>query len=165
MIKKIAAAAALAILSSAAVAAGPIYMGADLGSTKVDGFDRENSYGIFAGYKFTPAFAVEANVRRLADYNFTVGASRGDLSLDQVGVSVIGTMPINDAFNVYGRLGYNRVKAKASISGYKGAGSDSSAMFGIGLGYNFTDTISGRLEVQKPGSDTTNVSAGIAFAF
>lgn len=165
MIKKIAAAAALAILSTAAVAAGPVYVGADVGTTKVDGFGRENSYGIFAGYKFTPAFAVEANFRRLATYDFSVGTTRGDVSLDQTGLSLIGTMPINEAFNVYGRLGYNHAKAKASISGYTGSGSDSSAMYGIGLGYNFSDTVSGRVEVQKPGSDTTNVSFGVAFNF
>ena len=168
MIKHIAAAAALAILSSAAVAAdrAPIYVGADLGTTKIDNIgDRSNSYGIFAGYQLTPQFAIEAGYRRLADYDLSVGALRGNVTLDQTALSVVGTLPLSNAFNVYGRLGYNHLKAKASLAGATGSDNESGVLYGIGLGYAFTGTVSGRVEIQRPSSDSSNLSAGISFAF
>ena len=168
MFKKIAAAAALAILSSTAVAQAraPIYVGADFGSTKLDGFsDRESSYGIFAGYQFTPMFAAEVSFRRLADFNDTFAGTRADVTLDQTAVSLVGTLPLNRGFNVFGRLGYNDLKAKANVSGFSGSASDDGLLLGVGLGYQFSSTVSGRIEVQRPSSDSSNISAGIAFAF
>lgn len=168
MIKQIAAAAALAILSSTAVAAdrAPIYVGADFGTTKIDNVDdRSSSYGIFAGYQLSPQFAIEAGFRRLADYDLRVGTANGDVTLDQTALSVIGTLPLSSGFNVYGRLGYNHLKAKASLAGFGGSDSESGVLYGIGLGYTFSDTVSGRVEIQRPSSDSSNLSAGISFAF
>lgn len=154
MFKKIAITATLAMLASSAFAAGPFYAGADFGSTKADGFsDRENGYGAFVGYTFHENFAVEGAYRRLADAD-------GE-TIDQAAVSVVGTLPLSNGFNVFGRLGYNRLEAKYA----GGKETESKALYGVGVGYAFTPTISGRIEFQKPSSDSHNVSAGIAFAF
>ena len=157
MLKKIAAAAALAIVASTAVAAEApaFYIGADVGSTKLDGFDdRETGYGVFAGYQINQTYAIEANYRMLADVD---GAEA-----DQFGLSAIATLPLSSGFNVYGRLGYNRAELT-------GAGSfsrkESGVLYGVGLGYEFSPTVAARLEVQKPTSDVTNVSAGVSFSF
>jgi OOP family OmpA-OmpF porin len=154
MFKKIAIAATLAMLASSSFAAGPFYAGADVGSTKVDGFsDRETSYGAFVGYNFHQNFAVEGAYRRLADF--------GDETVDQAAVSVVGTLPLSNGFNVFGRLGYNRIEAKYD----GGKDSESKAVYGVGVGYAFTPTVSGRIEVQQPHSDVTNISAGVVFRF
>ena len=42
---------------------------------------------------------------------------------------------------------------------------DVGVLYGVGLNYNFTPTISGRAEVQKPSSDSTNYGVGIVFKF
>ncbi len=168
MFKKIAAAAALAILSTTAVAqtSAPLYFGADFGSTKLDGAsDRESSYGIFAGYQFTPMFAAELGFRRMADFNDTFAGTRADVTIDQTAISLIGTLPLQRGFNVFGRLGYNDLRVKANVRGFSGSESDDGLLLGIGLGYQFTNTVSGRIEVQRPSSDSSNISAGIAFAF
>jgi OOP family OmpA-OmpF porin len=161
--KKIAIAAALAVIASSSFAAGAtkFYAGGDVGSTKLDGFDRETSYGAFVGYNITPMFAVEAGYRRLASFD-DVGA---DLDLNQTAISAIGSLPVGNGFGVYGRLGYNRVEVKANAGRYTASDSVNRALYGIGATYAFTPAISGRIEVQRPSSDSTNFSAGVSFQF
>jgi hypothetical protein len=163
MFKKIAIAATLAILSSAAMAADAPYFygGADVGSTKLEGADRETSFGGFLGYQFNQNFALEGGIRRLGEAEFT----GGDVKLDQYSISGVGTVPLSNGFSVYGRLGYNRLNIKAS--GPLGSASDDTneVLYGAGVGYKFSETVTGRLEVQKPESDVTNVSVGVAFRF
>jgi hypothetical protein len=160
MFKKIVAAAALAVVASSSFAGTPgtLYGGLDVGSTKVDGISgKETSFGGFVGYNFHQNFALEGGFRRLAKYDNVVGE---DLTLDQTALSVVGTVPLSSGFNVFGRLGYNYLKADSNFSD-----SDSGVLYGVGLGYNFSPTVAGRVEVQKPSSDSTNVSVGVAFQF
>lgn len=163
MFKKIAIAAALAVLASSSFAAdaNKFYVGGDIGSTKLDGFDRETSYGGFAGYNITSTVAVEVGYRRLASYD----DFGGDLDLNQTAISAIGSLPVGNGFGIYGRLGYNRVEVKASAGRYSASDSVNRALYGIGATYAFTPAISGRLEVQRPSSDSTNFSAGVSFQF
>lgn len=164
MFTKIAIAATLAILSSAAVAADQpyFYAGADVGGTKISGYsDRETSYGVFGGYQFNQNFAVEANYRVLADFS-EFGA---DVEGEQLGLSVIGTIPLQNGFSVFGRLGYNRLSTEINGGGMRFKDDENKALYGVGVGYAFTPTISGRVEVQKPHSDLTNISAGVSFRF
>lgn len=164
MFKKIFAAAALATLASSAFAAMPntYYAGVDGGSSKVDGFgDREGSYGAFLGYNFHENFAAEISARRLGKWDDS-GVS---LKANQYAASIVGTLPLQNNFNVFGRLGYNRLEAKASFAGNSAKDHDDNVLYGVGVGYSFTPTISGRIEFQKPSSDSQNLSAGVAFAF
>lgn len=173
MFKKLAAATALVIASSAAFAAQPdtFYAGADVGRTKIDGMSgRDTSYGAFVGYNFHQNFAVEAGYRRLADYDFLVAGAGSSLiggkeSVDQAHLSVIGSLPVGEGFSVYSRLGVNNVRTKAEAGSYKYSGSENKALYGVGVSYAFSPAVSARLEVQKPASDATNLSAGVAFQF
>lgn len=168
MIKQIAIAATLAILSSAAVAADQpyFYAGGDVGSTKVDDFDdRETSYGAFAGYQINQNFGIEAGYRSLADYDTTFLNEKVEVRGRQTSLSVIGTIPMGNGFSVYGRLGYNHISLKASTRFGSEKDSESKVLYGAGVSYAFTPTVSGRIEVQKPHSDLTNVSAGVSFRF
>ncbi|QYF94956.1 outer membrane beta-barrel protein [Massilia sp. PAMC28688] len=169
MLKKIAAAAALAIVASTAAAADApaFYIGADVGQTRVDGVDdygikdNDTSVGIFAGYQLNQTFAIEANYRRLFDVK-VFGAS---VNADQIGLSAIAGLPLTNEFSLYGRLGYNRINAEVSGNGITAKGDDSGVLYGVGLSYAITPTMSARLEVQRPDSDMTNVSAGVSFKF
>jgi hypothetical protein len=164
MFKKIFAAAALATLASSAFAAMPnsYYAGVDGGSTKIDDFgDNKGSYGAFLGYNFHQNFAAEISARRLGSWT----VQGVDVDANQYAASIIGTLPLQNNFNVFGRLGYNKVEAKASFQGNSAKDDDSGVLYGVGVGYNFTPTISGRIEFQKPTSDSQNWSAGVAFAF
>jgi OOP family OmpA-OmpF porin len=54
---------------------------------------------------------------------------------------------------------------EAEYRGYRGDESADNSLVGIGLAYKFSANLSGRVEVQKPASDTTNVSLGLAWQF
>lgn len=164
MFKHIAAAAALIIASSSALAAAPgtFYAGVDAGETKLDDWsDRETSYGFFAGYRFLPNVAVEGGFRRLGEAD----AFGMNVKADQVALSVVGSLPLANNVDLYGRLGYNRIDVDVKSGRFRDSDSVSRALYGIGLGYAFSPQVSGRVEVQKPTSDTTNVSAGVVFNF
>jgi OOP family OmpA-OmpF porin len=173
MFKKIAAAAALLIASSAAFAAQPntFYAGVDAGRTKADDFsDRDTSVGGFVGYNFHQNFAIEGGYRRLADFDIYVGAPSigfvdGKAKVDQAHLSLVGSLPVAQNLSLYGRLGVNRLEAKVSSAGYSAKDSTTKSLYGVGLNYAFTPAVSARLEVQKPSSDATNLSAGVAFNF
>jgi len=169
MFKKITAAAALIIASSAAFAAQPgtVYVGADVGKTKIDDISgRATSAGAFVGYNFHQNVAIEAGYRRLGDYEFSGAGVRGDVDLDQASLSLVGSLPLSGGFSVLGRLGYNRVEADAKVRGFGGAKEhDSNALVGIGVGYAFSPALSARLELQRPGSDASNLSVGVAYQF
>lgn len=163
MLKKIVAAAAIALLAGSSYAADAgAYAGLDVGSTKVDSLSGSKvSFGGFVGYNFNENFAVEGSVRRLGRWD----VNGADVKLNQVLLSVIGSYPVSPEFNVFGRLGYNRLSADASFMGNSGSGSSKGSMYGFGVGYNFSSQIVGRLEVQKPSSDSTNLSIGVAYKF
>jgi OOP family OmpA-OmpF porin len=74
-------------------------------------------------------------------------------------------MPLSSGFNVYGRLGYNRLTAEAKVGNVTFKDHESKVLYGIGLGYNFTPSIMGRVEYQRPTSDFANLSVGVAFKF
>jgi OOP family OmpA-OmpF porin len=164
MIKNIAAAAALVLASSAALAAQPntFYAGADVGKTRVsDWSERETSYGAFAGYNFHQNFAVEAGYRRLGEEKFGGYKITGD----QAALSLVGSLPVAERVSIYGRLGVNRLEAKLSSGGVSVSDSTTKALLGIGASYAFTEAVSGRVELQRAASDTTNLSAGVSFQF
>ncbi|AVR98383.1 outer membrane beta-barrel protein [Pseudoduganella armeniaca] len=169
MLKKFAAAAALAFVASSAFAAAPVafYGGVDLGVTNADEYVDGNkaSIGAFIGYGFNQNFAIEAGYRQLGKWD--------DIRAKQTHVSVLGFLPLNAQTDVYARLGYNKVKAEQSytfsVFGNKYTSTigvnDDRALFGLGLNYSFSNQLSGRVEVQKPVSDVTNVHAALVWKF
>jgi OOP family OmpA-OmpF porin len=160
MFKKIALAATLAIVatSSFAQVRPSVYAGVDVGSTKIDGIsDRQSSFGGFVGYQFNQSFAVEAGYRRLADFD--------NITVNQTHASVIGILPLQSNFNIYGRLGYNNLDVKNSTAFGALKDSTSGVLYGVGVGYNFTPNITARLEAQKPTSDSSNVSGTLSLKF
>lgn len=163
MFKKIAVAAVLATLAVSASAATPgFYVGGETGVTKFDGASgNTNSYGIVAGFNFNKNIGVEAGYGRLGTLDFY----GYDVKFNQAQVSVIGSLPLNDAFSIYARLGYNNLEAKASAYGSTGTANDTGVLAGVGVAYSFDKHISGRVEFQRPATDITNVRVGVVYSF
>lgn len=164
MFKKIAVAATLALLASSTFAAerGYVYAGADVGTTDIVGLSgRSTSFGSFIGYQFTSHLAVEANVRRMADTTERFV----DVRVVQMGLSLVGTLPLSNGLNVFGRVGHNKVEGRASAGGVVTGETVNKFMYGVGVGYAFTPVISGRVEYQKLTNFGNNVSASVVFKF
>ena len=164
MFKKLAIAAALAVAASSSFAAPTgYYAGLDLGSTKIDDLDdSKTSFGGFLGYGFNQFFAVELGYRQLGKWDLGYGV---DLKAKQTHLSVVGSYPVTPQFDIYGRLGYNNLRAEASYGNVTYGDDTSGGLYGVGVSYTFTPNISGRFEVQKPSSDSTNYGVSVVYKF
>lgn len=164
MFKKVIAAAALSMLAGSVFAAptNGVYAGLDLGTTNVsDMSGNQASVGGFVGYSFNTYVAVEGAYRHLGTWN----ESGVDVKASQTAVSVVGTLPLNQQFNLFGRLGFSKVKAEASYQGMSISDSRTNTLVGIGAGYNFSEKIAARVEMQRPDTDTTNVNVAVIYKF
>jgi len=164
MFKKLAIAAALAVAASSSFAAPTgYYAGLDLGSTKIDDLgDSETSFGGFLGYGFNQFFAVELGYRQLGKWDLGYGV---DLKAKQTHLSVVGSYPVTPQFDIYGRLGYNDLRAEASRGNVTYGDNTNGGLYGIGVGYTFNPNVSVRFEAQKPSSDSTNYSVSVVYKF
>jgi OmpA-OmpF porin, OOP family len=147
-------------------------------SLRSDFDDADNTFAVFAGYRFNRYVAVEggyvdlgelvytANATVLgggptpADIRVTVGA-KGPL------VSGMGIWPINDVWEVYGRAGLvvssTDVKVTIRLFNFSDTVPESKtsvdSMIGLGTAVHFGDRVSLRLEYQRFGAvgdeDTT----------
>lgn len=162
--------AALAILLATAMPAlasepGP-FIGLDYGHTSIADSDfGGNGFGAYAGYRLNESLAFEVGYRHLLDDAISAFGTTVHLKATAVQASVIGYLPLGHDFTLMGRLGYNRLKAKASGAGGSASESEGRALFGIGVEYAVSPSIALRLEVQKPASDTRVVALGAKFSF
>jgi len=147
---------------------------------------------LFVGYQFNRYFALEGgyfNMGRFATINgtFTAPAPGGTFASDLKGqggnIDAVGLLPLGEnGFSLLGRAGAAYFETKASLSstgavlvGYSNTTSSKTVPeLGIGVQYDFTKTIAGRVEAQryfKVGNGNTGsgdvdfYSAGIVVRF
>jgi OOP family OmpA-OmpF porin len=171
MFKQIAIAGALSIVASSSFANGAPgdnpefypsnYVGFDVGSTRLtDQSVRHNSHGLYLGYEFAPNFALEVGARRLGTFDHCCH----HLVFDQAAISLVGTVPLGGNFNIFSRIGYNKLRIMAKPP-HVPTETTSGGLVGVGAGYTFSPTVSGRVEFQKPSNDLSNVSFGVTIRY
>jgi len=125
------------------------YAGANLGvgmpNLKTpNGVDKDSQAvaGVLAGYKFNPYFAVEGQYTGIGKVTDNV---HGSAKADALSLTAVGILPLNDAFDVYGKLGVAATSSKVSgISAYDDA-TRMGATYGLGAEYHFDKTVSMRV--------------------
>lgn len=186
-----------AVLLSAATApafAGSVdmtdfYAGLTLGAGSASfsapaGFTVENPknkpvYGAFGGYRYNKNLAVEMAYTG-ASYIYTTPAATGVRTLSKqmvFAVTAVGTMPVSDAFSVFGKLGVASASSENNAAGEQNT-RRFAPTFGAGVEYKFTPKISGRFGVDvygvaatipttlvKQNSTATVMNAGISYSF
>ena len=165
MLKKIAVAATLAVLASTSFAAqrGAVYVGTDVGTTEIESLSgRSSSYGAYAGYQLNETFAVEAGYRRLAH---STEAGFVDVRGKQRALSMIATVPLYEELSMSYRVGFNKIKSQVTSGATMVQEDRGTFLYGIGMNYNFTKEIVGRVEFQKPSNNLNNVSVGVSVKF
>ncbi|WP_165390853.1 outer membrane beta-barrel protein [Pseudoduganella lutea] len=163
MFTKYLAAAALSLAASIACA-GPagVYAGVSAGATRFEELDGNKShFGAFVGYGFNPAIALELGYRQHGEWNY-FGT---DVKLKETQFSAVGSMALSRNLDLFARVGYGYGEIEADRAGYRGEGNVDSAIYGIGLGYQFVPNLSSRVELQKPASDITSVTASLVWKF
>ncbi|MCE9664569.1 outer membrane beta-barrel protein [Halomonas sp. M5N1S17] len=203
--KRLIATAALATLVSSPAFAqsyqpGPhtgLYLGAGLGQSKLDNDtldllsdlgastdDTDTAYKLFVGYDFNPNFSLEASYVDFGD--FTASGSingepaDGKASADGFGFALLGRLPIQHGFGIYGKVGLiawdgkgsgnftttqgNRVQVLGSADG-------TDPFYGVGVEY-VVNQVMVRAEyeyfdLRDQGEDFTIdlISAGIGYLF
>ncbi len=163
MKKNISALAILAAIASPALAdnTGKYYVAGDFGkmtysNSNPGGADLSNPnvMRMSGGYHFSPIFAVEGGYAVIGDS--TLNSSTGGATIKNAAVQVaaIGTYPVSDAFDLFGKLGVsiNSIKASGtgSTSGLNANHSTSwSSMIGIGVQYNVNRQLGIRAQYER----------------
>lgn len=122
---------------------------------------RDTGFRVFGGYQLHRYIAIEGAYVDLGSFGFKTdvsptGSLSGDMKISGFEVSAVGTLPINDQFGVYARVGALAGETKTS---YTGAGSvqvliggetqkkrSTQLSYGAGLAYNFNSKFSVRGE-------------------
>ena len=161
-----------AALFAASAQAEGWYVGADAGrsstGTIYPGLNMTKSTdtvgGVFLGYQFNRNWGVEGFYSGAGKFSAVGGATSVSGKTDVYGLDLIGTLPLADAFSLYGRLGYANAKTSASSSpaGYSGS-NRGAATYGLGGEYDVTPQVGVRLGWDRYGADVSN--AGVTNNF
>lgn len=170
------------------------YAGLNLGQAKVKDFDctgttscddKDTAWSIFGGYQINKNFGVELGYVDLGEASGSgtdpfLGTFSATFETTGFELSGVGTLPINEKFSVYGKLGFFMwdldVKASSSTLGSGSFSEDGTDLtFGVGVRWNFTKNLTAQLQWQRyndigddvtTGKDDVDVlSAGILFRF
>lgn len=123
------------------------------------------------GYQVNPNLAVEGmfgtSVRDGKDSSMGATAK---VKLDRLaGIFAKSSFKVNDAFELYGRLGYVNYKASATASagGFsaKVSDSDSDVSYGVGASYYLTPAMSINVDYMDFGDLEGGVAVGLKFSF
>jgi opacity protein-like surface antigen len=181
--------AGASLVSGAAMAQSKPYIGVGVATSdhefKVGGATNVNAEGwkpsakIFGGVDFTPTFGMEAGYTdlRKADhtFNYGIGNTAGTATTDGQRAYIAGkaTMPVNEQFSVYGKLGagYTKTKLSSDAPGISGSDSKTEVYAGLGGQYKLSDTTALILEYERygkskdVGAKADAITAGAKFSF
>ena len=170
------------------------YFGAAIGQASVSDYcsntggivvtscdDKDTSFKIFGGFRFTRNVAVEVAYVDLGKYPATVllgGPINVNVELTGVTVQAVGIVPFGNEFSVMGRIGAILwdLNSSASVPGFSIANSDSGVDIAMGVGaqYKFTRNFGIRADLDyypnlgnsNTGEDNVSaVSIGAVFLF
>jgi opacity protein-like surface antigen len=127
-------------------------------ATGSDGY--KASAKIFGGVELTPMFGIEAGYTdiRKSDHTFTLPGTpgvNGTATSDGSRSYIAGkaTMPLNDAFSVYGKLGagYSKVNVDSATPGVSRSDSKTELYGALGGQYNINQKVALTLEYERYG--------------
>ena len=155
--KKIAIAVLLSVAMGSAVADEMhMYVGARAGQAKtnIDNNTYNNStltstnptgWGLFVGHIINPNFAVEAEYLNFGE----IKAGTGSAKSTGFSLSGVGSLPMNEQFSLFGKLGYALITGKPGGS-FTGADAKSNALtYGFGAQFNLSPSLGVRLGWDK----------------
>jgi OOP family OmpA-OmpF porin len=155
----IASAAAMTAAQAQTTTAPRAYIGAGVATAdQASGDSYKANAKVFGGYELNQTWAVEGGYTDFRKADIYVGQAGGIVkgSADGYGLYVAGkyTMPINDQFAAYGKLGLsNSKRAVSTVTGNSYSKYDTGAYAGVGLQYTLTQNVSLNAEYERYGKD------------
>ncbi|MEY4978517.1 MAG: hypothetical protein RLZZ352_787 [Pseudomonadota bacterium] len=120
------------------------------------------------GYEINPNMAVEGMLGlNIKDGKEDFGTGiEGKAKVDHlIGVYAKPKLKVNDALELYGRVGFVSYKVKASAFGFSESDSGSDLSFGVGASYNLTPNLSLNVDFMDFGDLEGGVAFGLKFKF
>ncbi|MDB4068821.1 outer membrane beta-barrel protein [Pseudomonadales bacterium] len=152
--------------------------------------DKDTSYKLQLGYSFTPNFAVEGGYIDLGKFQYSaaftgpaVGSAVAEVKAAGINLGAVASYPMNDQFEIFGKLGIINAKVEASATASGGGVTLSENIsetkvkgyWGVGAAYNFNKQLGLHLawerfnklgDDEKTGeSDVDLVSLGLKLSF
>ncbi len=124
------------------------------GSTSSDGF--KGSGKIFGGFDVDQTFGVEAGYTdiRKANHSYAIGANTGTATTEgsRSYLAAKATLPVNDAFSVYGKLGAGYSKTKFRATSLASVDDSKTEVYaGLGGQYKLSEKVALSLEYERYG--------------
>ncbi|WP_394126753.1 outer membrane protein [Vibrio hepatarius] len=171
-------------LSGAAFAHNGFYIGAAYSKmgysdllTGIEKTDTRNGYSVNAGYDFAFGnffvLGAELEYKDLGGMTGTFIQPSWSYTLDMtsVGVNVMPKMYFGDKFNIYAKAGLHTFSIDQTVtttSKLSQSDSDSSMVWGLGLGYDFTPHISAQTTYEVVNTDAGSIGSanvGLRYKF
>ncbi len=145
------------------------YVGGHIGQSDIDEIgEKDTAFRILGGYQINKNFGAE-----LGYTDFGKSESGGiTFKGNAIELTAVGTLPINNQFSVYGKLGFAMTEGEASALGVSRSEDSVTPTYGVGVQYNFSPTLGLRGEWQRYDvgddpiqSDVDVLSIGVIFRF
>lgn len=130
--------------------------------------NRGTGYKLFGGYQVNKNFALEAGYFNLGQFGYTAttvspalaGTLSGKIKLQGLNLDAVGMLPLGNEkkFSAFGRLGFHYAQAKDNFSStgaipaptnLNPSKSEFNYKAGLGLQYDFTESLGLRLEAER----------------
>jgi OOP family OmpA-OmpF porin len=180
--KKIIIAALLSVLIAAPALAdntGRFYVAGDLGTASYSNMSPFPNPGVFriaGGYHFSPMLAAELGYSVFGDSTVSDPLGSIKLSASSLQIAAVGSLPLNEQFDLIGKIGLASNSEKFTGSGSYAGGasySESDLLIGLGAQFNVNSRVSVRLLYDSYGKfdnypdpmKATSISLGVAYNF
>jgi OOP family OmpA-OmpF porin len=145
--------------------ANKTYFGGSIGPSEADSYctgatgceDNDTAWKVFGGYKITERLSAEAAYVNLGDIHKTSGGTVQNSDVSAFTASAIGSMPINDQIDIFGKVGAMRWSSDNTAGSESGFG----MTYGVGAKMNISERTKLRAEWEKlpdietaPGEET-----------
>lgn len=117
---------------------------------------RDTGYKIQLGYRFNPYLAIEGGYVDLGNATYAArfngGSAEVTIKAHGINAAVLGMLPVNDSFTLFGKLGVINAKAETDLrtTGLSALVKSTNlrANAGIGATYDLGNNLSGRFEYE-----------------
>lgn len=129
------------------------YFGATIGASDAGSYcsgstsceDGDTAWKVFGGYKISENLSAEASYVNLGDLHKTTGAGTENSDVTALTATAVGSMPINEQFDIFGKVGGMRWSSDNTSGSQDGFG----LTYGVGAKMNLNETTKLRAEWEK----------------
>ena len=134
-----------------------------LTTTSMNDDNKHLAYKLFGGYQMNKNFAVEAGYLDLGQFGYTAttspaGTRNGNIKLKGLNLDLLGILPLNEQYSLFGRVGMNYAQAKDEFSSTGAVPPPAAASpnknsvnykLGVGVQYDFAKAFGLRAEAER----------------